>query len=126
MGFKKQLFDAVAAPYIDKAAEKAHAKFESDRELLKKDIGRIEADIANINKLLTNHITDTHKEIKELIKGQAALAANFAKGHAELAANLAKGHAELAAGQAKLEIKIAEGQAELYKRLSLKSPDKNQ
>ena len=28
MALNKWLFDTVAAPYIDKAAEKAHAKFE--------------------------------------------------------------------------------------------------
>ena len=127
MGLNKWLFDAVAAPYIDKAAEKAHAKFESDRELLRKDIGNIEKlldrdraslnekignieklldrdkaslneKIGNIEKLLSNHVTETNDKIKEL-KGEVK--------------ELKSGQAELADGQAKLEVKIAEGQAEL-------------
>ena len=94
------------------------------KETLKKDIGRIEGDIANINKLLTNHITDTHKEIKDLIKGQADLAAKLERGQAEFAAKMEAGQAEFAAkmeaGQAKLEGKIEElegGQAKLERKI---------
>ena len=124
MGFPKWLFKKAAGVYINETADLVEAKMEKqlniareqikellkkDKELLNKDIEHIHKDIANINqdmanitRLLTNHVTETHKEIKELMKGQADLAVKIVKGQAELA------------------VKIAEGQAELYKRLDSK------
>ena len=155
MALNKWLFDTVAAPYIDKAAEKAHAKFESDRELLRKDIGKIEKlldrdrtslkelldrdrasfneKFEHIDKQLSNHITETNDKIKELqadVKGlksgQAALEVKNAERHAELAEGQAKLEVKIEKGQAALEVKNAERHAELYKLLSSKSPDKKQ
>ena len=101
--------------------------------LVKRLLTKTENDIANINKNLTNHITDTQKEIKGLIKGQAELEVKIAEGQAKLEkgqANLevknAERHAELEKGQANLEVKNAERHAELYKLLSSKSLDKKQ
>ena len=144
MGLNKWLFDTVAAPYIDKAAEKAHAKFESDLELLRKDIGNIEKlldrdrtnlkelldrDKTSLKELLDKDRTSLNEKIGRIEKQFKTIdkqLSNHITDTNKKIEKLAEGQAELVKGQAELAVKIAEGHAELYKLLSSKSPDNKQ
>ena len=137
MGLNKWLFDTVAAPYIDKAAEQAHAKFESDRELLRKDIGKIEKlldrdrtslkelldrDRTSLNELLDRDRTSINEKIGNIDKQFETIDKQLSNHITETNKKIDK----LAERVSELEVKNAERHAELYKLLSSKSPDKKQ